>query len=199
MRPSSNHVRPNFLRPNLARLLASAAVTAILAASLGGCQTMSDVTGGLTQKSSAAAPASPDDPRRDVEVYGERYRANPKDAEAALAYGQALRASGQRSQAAAVLEQATIAHPGNKALLAGYGRALAENGNSQAAFDVLAPRPFARQSGLAHPVGAGHGARQARQARRSPPLLHHRAEDRAGRTLRTVESRPVLHADARTA
>jgi Flp pilus assembly protein TadD len=133
----SSHVRPNLVRPNLARFFASAAVTAILAASLGGCQTMSDVTGALTQKSSAAAPAIPDDPRRAVEVTGDRYRANPKDAEAALAYGQALRASGQRSQAAAVLEQATIAHPGNKALLAGYGRALADNGNSQAAFDVL--------------------------------------------------------------
>ena len=36
-----------------------------------------------------------------------------------------------------MLEQATIANPGNKALLAGYGRALADNGNSQAAFDVL--------------------------------------------------------------
>ena len=28
-------------------------------------------------------------------------------------------------------------HPGNKALLAGYGRALADNGNFQQAFDVL--------------------------------------------------------------
>ena len=36
-----------------------------------------------------------------------------------------------------MLEQATIAHPGNKALLAGYGRALADNGNFQQAFDVL--------------------------------------------------------------
>ena len=105
----------------------------MLAASLGGCQTMSDVTGAITQRSDA----TPDDPRRAVEVYGERYRANPKDADAALAYGQALRASGQRAQAAAVLEQATIAHPGNKVLLAGYGRALADNGNSQAAFDIL--------------------------------------------------------------
>jgi len=96
---------------------------------------MSDVTGALT---SSKAQATPDDPRRTVDAYGERYRANPKDAEAALAYGQALRASGQRAQAAAVLEQATIAHPGNKTLLAAYGRALADNGNSQAAFDVLA-------------------------------------------------------------
>ena len=97
---------------------------------------MSDITGSLTS-SSTKAQAVPDDPQRAVEVYGERYRANPKDADAALAYGQALRATGQRAQAAAVLEQATIAHAGNKTLLAAYGRALADNGNSQAAFDVL--------------------------------------------------------------
>ncbi|HEY0910336.1 MAG TPA: tetratricopeptide repeat protein [Bradyrhizobium sp.] len=118
---------------SLARHLASAAVAAIFAVGLCGCQTMSDVAGSLSPKTDA-----PDaDPRRTAEVYGERYRANPKDADAALAYGQALRATGQRSQAAAVLEQATIAHPGHKALLAAYGRALADNGNFQAAFDVL--------------------------------------------------------------
>jgi Flp pilus assembly protein TadD len=119
---------------SVARLLASAAVAAILAVGLGGCQTMSDITGSVTSK----ADASPDaDPRRSLDVYGERYRANPKDADAALRYGQALRATGQRTQAAAVLEQASIAHPGNKALLAGYGRALADNGSFQQAFDVL--------------------------------------------------------------
>jgi Flp pilus assembly protein TadD len=121
---------------SLARLLASAAVTAILAAGLGGCQTMSDITGSITSKAEPAR--SPDgDPRGAVEVYGERYRANPKDADVALAYGQALRATGQRAQAVAVLEQATIAHPGNKALLGGFGRALVDNGNFQQAFDVL--------------------------------------------------------------
>jgi len=124
------------LHCGLARLLASAAMTATLAAGLGGCQTMSDITGSVTSK--AEKGPSPDaDPRRSVEVYGDRYRANPKDADAALAYGQALRATGQRAQAVAVLEQATIAHPSNKALLAGFGRALADNGNFQQAFDVL--------------------------------------------------------------
>src|SRR5450631_3671660 len=118
----------------IARLLASAAVAAILAAGLGGCQTMSDITGSLSSKPEAGPAA---DSHSAVDAYGERYRANPKDAEAALAYGQALRANGQRSQAVAVLEQATIAHPGNRALLAGYGRALADNGNFQQAFDVL--------------------------------------------------------------
>src|ERR1700704_6756664 len=119
---------------SVARLLASSAIAAILAVGLGGCQTMSDITGSISSKSDA----SPDpDPRRSAETYGERYRANPKDADAALRYGQALRATGQRTQAVAVLEQATIAHPGNKALLGGYGRALADNGNFQLAFDVL--------------------------------------------------------------
>ena len=54
-----------------------------------------------------------------------------------MQYAKALRATGQRSQAVAVLEQASILHPDNKALLAGYGRALADNGNFQLAFDIL--------------------------------------------------------------
>ncbi|HEY0331074.1 MAG TPA: tetratricopeptide repeat protein [Rhodopseudomonas sp.] len=119
---------------SLARYLASAAVAAMLAVPLAGCQTTgSDVTGSLGGKKSAAMT----DPQAGVEAAGERYRANPKDVDAALRYGQALRATGQRAQAVAVFEQATIANPGNKILLAGYGRALADAGNFQRAFDVL--------------------------------------------------------------
>src|SRR3954447_3668193 len=119
---------------SLSRYLASAAITAMLAAGLGGCQTMGDISGALTAKTEANLDS---DPRRAVDAYGERYRANPKDADAAMRYGQALRASGQRAQAAAVLEQATLVNPGNKPLLAAYGRALADNGNFRQAFDVL--------------------------------------------------------------
>jgi Flp pilus assembly protein TadD len=116
---------------SVARYLRSAAVVAMFAVTLCGCQTTSDITGSLTPK------ADSNDPRQATDLAGERYRANPKDANAALAYGQALRATGQRSQAVAVLEQATIANPGNKPLLAAYGRALADNGDFQTAFDVL--------------------------------------------------------------
>jgi Flp pilus assembly protein TadD len=125
------------LQPSrLARLLASTASSAVLVLALCSCQTAgpSDITGSLGEKAETSRSA---DPRRDLETSQERFRANPKDADAALHYGKALRATGQRSQAVAVLEQATIAHPGNKALLAGYGRALADNGNFQQAFDVL--------------------------------------------------------------
>ena len=92
------------------------------------------ITGSLAERTEAGRAA---DPRRDLEASRDRFRTNPGDVDAALQYGKALRATGQKSQAAAVLEQATIAHPGNKALLAGYGRALADNGSFQPAFDVL--------------------------------------------------------------
>src|SRR5258705_12065346 len=107
-----------------ARFLASAAVAAIVAAGLGGCQTMADVKGALT---STAEPAPDADPRRAAEVYGERYRANPRDADAALRYGQALRATGQRRQARAARQQASIAPATNKRLPAAHRRALAPN------------------------------------------------------------------------
>ncbi|KRR18543.1 hypothetical protein CQ14_24390 [Bradyrhizobium lablabi] len=121
--------------PRVARHLACASIL-VLALGLGGCQTsgLADITGSIGEKADTG-PAI--DPRRDIETYQERYRANPKDADAALKYGKALRATGQRSQAVAVLEQASIAHPTNKPLLAAYGRALADNGNFQQAFDVL--------------------------------------------------------------
>jgi Flp pilus assembly protein TadD len=124
------------LQSSLARSVVSAILTATVAATLGGCQTagMSDITGSISGSKSEATET---DPRRAVDSYGERYRANPKNPEAALRYGQALRATGQRAQAVAVLEQASIVNAGNKPLLAAYGRALADNGNFQRAFDVL--------------------------------------------------------------
>src|SRR5207244_1583502 len=52
-------------------------------------------------------------------------------------YAQSLRANGQRSQAVAVLEQASIHNPKHMGVLGAYGRALADVGNFQQALDVL--------------------------------------------------------------
>ena len=64
----------------IARLLACASFLA-LASGLGGCSTsgLSDITGSLGE---TAEPARAADPRREVELTQERYRANPKDAAA---------------------------------------------------------------------------------------------------------------------
>lgn len=118
------------------RRLASVLSSALLALAVCSCQTdgAPDVTGSLGEKAETSHAV---DPRRELDSDGERFRANPGDAAAALQYAKALRATGQRAQAVAVLEQATILHPENKPLLAGYGRALADNGDFEQAFGVL--------------------------------------------------------------
>jgi Flp pilus assembly protein TadD len=127
------------------RLVLTASIVAIVAANAGGCSSITaianrDVTGSVTPAATTAT-APPQraeaDWRKDIDVYGQRYRNDPKDAEAALNYGTALRATGQRAQAAAVLEQAAIANPSNRALIAAYGRALVDNGNYQQGFETL--------------------------------------------------------------
>jgi Flp pilus assembly protein TadD len=107
-----------------------------LAAALGGCKTFStaDTTGSIA---SPAAPRGEAEWRREAEGLGEKFRANPRDPDIAIRYSRALRGSGQRTQAAAVLEHAAIFNPENKALLGAYGRALADAGNFNQALDVL--------------------------------------------------------------
>jgi Flp pilus assembly protein TadD len=110
-----------------------------LAFALAGCQTIqpTETTGSLGA-AAAAAPRPEGDWKRSADAWGERYRANPSDPEAAMKYAQALRGNGQRSQAVAVLEQASIQNPKHMGLLGAYGRALADVGNYKQALDVLA-------------------------------------------------------------
>jgi Flp pilus assembly protein TadD len=124
-------------RSRPARLFASAAFIAAVAAITAGCQTTQS-----TETTGSLSLTPPDDRsdgawRGDVAAYGEKYRADPTNLGIALRYAQALRATGQRAQALAVLQRASIANPHNRTVLGEYGRALAENGDYQQAFDVL--------------------------------------------------------------
>jgi Flp pilus assembly protein TadD len=115
------------------RRLATVAVAILLAAGGAGCgtlQTSATTTGSV-------APAAGGDPRQAVQVWGERYRANPRDPAAAVNYAQALRGIGQRSQAVAVLEQASMHNSGNMELAGAYCRALADAGRHEQALEVL--------------------------------------------------------------
>src|SRR5262249_8542419 len=85
----------------------------------------------------ANTPRSEADWRNDAQAYGDRYRANPRDVDAAIRYARALRGIGQRTQAAAVLEQASLHNPHNRVVLGAYGRALADVGNYAQALEVL--------------------------------------------------------------
>ena len=118
------------------RLFASIALVVTLAAAGAGCKTTSstDTTGSIAMPT---GPRSDADWRHDVDTYGARYRANNQDVEAAMRYAVALRHIGQRNQAVAVLEQAAMLNPKNRAVLGAYGRALADAGNYPQAFETL--------------------------------------------------------------
>src|SRR5262245_58317193 len=103
----------NYLR--FARLLASAGVVA-LAAAPAGCSTVSP-TEPTASIATHAAPRTQSEWRKEMTIWGQRYRADTSDSEAAIRYAQALRGIGQRAQATAVLEQATMANPQNQAVL----------------------------------------------------------------------------------
>jgi Flp pilus assembly protein TadD len=128
MRARSNHARYR-------RLLTSVALTVALAAATAGCKTTQSTEPPATQAMASARTDA--DWRGLVAQWGERHRATPNDPVVAINYAQALRNIGQRSQAAAVLEAASIANPKDMALLGAYGRALADVGNYQQALDVL--------------------------------------------------------------
>jgi Flp pilus assembly protein TadD len=116
-------------------LFATAAVAVALALSAAGCKTLGDDTTGSI---GATSPPSTDaEWRESLETWGARYRANPSDPDAAIAYAKALRATDQRAQAVAVLEQAAMRNPRSMPLLGAYGRALAEAGQYAQALDAL--------------------------------------------------------------
>ena len=122
-----------------ARLLVSAALLGAIAAATAGCQTTqtTETTGSVPIASVPPANRSDADWQRDVKAYGEKYRADPTKIDVAIQYAQALRATGQRAQAVAVLERASFENPHDKAVLGAYGRALAEAGNLDQALEVL--------------------------------------------------------------
>lgn len=124
-------------RSRLLFLLRSVAAASLICGAAG-CKTIGsgDTTGSIG--SPAALPAGSEAAlRRELDAAAERYRANPRDTAVAIRYAYALRAIGQRSQAAAVLEQASLEHPKDRAVLGAYGRALADAGRHEQAFDVL--------------------------------------------------------------
>jgi Flp pilus assembly protein TadD len=94
-------------------------------------------TTGSISRAAAPGPLSEADARRDLEALATRHRANPRDADTALAYAKALRTLKQNTQAVAVLEQASLASPFNKQLLGAYGRSLADVGQYKKALDVF--------------------------------------------------------------
>lgn len=104
-----------------------AAMTACLM--LGACaQVGGDASTGLFSSlapesaEQAAKEAAPTDPRAAAEYWSKIYTKNPRDLQAALGYAQNLKTLGQKREALAVLQQASLIHGTNRELAADYGR-----------------------------------------------------------------------------
>jgi Flp pilus assembly protein TadD len=123
-------------RSSVACLLASAVAVSVLTLSAGGCSNIGapDTTASIA---ASATPRNEAEWRRSLDTLGARYRDNPGDVDVAIAYARALRATDQRGQAVAVLEQASIRNPRSMPVLGAYGRALADAGQYQRALDTL--------------------------------------------------------------
>lgn len=121
------------------RFIAATALAVVLGLSVAGCNTINgpETTGSIGASTAPRAPRTEAEWRASLDVWGQRYRENPSDAAAAIAYARALRATQQYAQAAAVLEQAAMRNPQDMPLLGAYGRALADNGQYAQALDAL--------------------------------------------------------------
>ena len=126
------------LPPSLsaARLLALAAVS-VVALTAGGCSNIGAPDATASIGAANPAPRTEAEWRSSLDRLGRRYQENPGDIDAAIAYARALRATDQRAQAVAVLQQASIRNPRSMPLLGDYGRALAEAGQYRQALETL--------------------------------------------------------------
>src|SRR4051812_9699881 len=134
--PSHNPIAMRLPPFGPSRLLASTALAALLAAGLAGCKTTRgpETTGSIA---SAPRPTTDTEWRSELEKSEALYKAGPDNVTTAMRYAQALRATGQRAQALAVLQQISIKNPHDKALLGAYGRALADIGYYNQALEVF--------------------------------------------------------------
>ena len=70
----------------------------------------------------AATPDTRTDLQKATEYWGKEFAKNPRDAQIALNYARNLKALGEKRQALAVLQQASVFHGGHRGLNAEYGR-----------------------------------------------------------------------------
>jgi Flp pilus assembly protein TadD len=129
---------------------AKAAIVAAASLSLGACAGLGDAAPDFLASNSAApaadaslAPAGdsangPAELAKATEYWGKKYSEKPQDLEAALAFAKNLKAMGQKGQAMAVLQQASIYHGANKKLASEYGRLALELDQITVAQQMLA-------------------------------------------------------------
>lgn len=113
----------------LPRSCVRALLAAVVGLGIGACSQVGPAPLDLaaTQPPASAASQSPpkgtkEELAKATDYWGKEFAKNTKDAQIALNYARNLKAMGEKRQALAVLQQASIFHPGHRALNSEYGR-----------------------------------------------------------------------------
>ncbi|MGB8817480.1 MAG: tetratricopeptide repeat protein [Rhizobiaceae bacterium] len=132
------------LRSSFLKTTASLALVSITLG-VSGCGTSKMTTGSISRSASSQSLDSMNGQQLAAsrESIGRAYEKDPKNRDAAIAYANVLRMTGQNEQALAVMRQTAIYHANDRAVLAAYGKALAAVGQFDGALDAIqrAQRP----------------------------------------------------------
>ncbi len=90
-----------------------------------------------THPATPSAAHSQADLARSAQYWHRQYQKNPKSRNVALNYAKSLRAAGQTTQAVAVMQQISIAHPHDGQVLSAFAKTLAANGDYRRALKVI--------------------------------------------------------------
>lgn len=125
-----------------AGLLAALAAALLTGACSGGAADF-DLSAGLGAKEPAVVEAKmPENTQSELDKavthWGNEFEKNPRDVKAALAYAKNLKAANRKSEALAVMQQASIFHGNNREVASEYGRLALEAGQVSLAQKLLA-------------------------------------------------------------
>ncbi|OWV81088.1 pilus assembly protein TadD [Rhizobium sp. R634] len=120
------------------RILQCAAASLVVLA-LAGCSTTKDrmTTGSVPKITKPVEEMDATELRSATDRIGQAYEKNPRDPVNGVNYANLLRMNGRDAQALAVMQQVAIANPGDRNVLAAYGKAQAAAGQFEQALNTI--------------------------------------------------------------
>ena len=104
---------------------------------LAGCAQQPKPSTDPTMTGSISQPITQDDFEKAAAYWAQQHAAQPKDTAIMLNYASSLQRLGRGNEATGILAKAALREPGNRDVLAAYGKALASKGDLTTALDMI--------------------------------------------------------------
>jgi Flp pilus assembly protein TadD len=130
---------PASLTTTITNRILQGAAASLLVLALAGCSTTKDrmTTGSVPKLTKPVEEMDATELRSATDQLGQAYEKNPRDPVTGVNYANLLRMNGRDTRALAVMQQVAIANPGDRNVLAAYGKAQAAAGQFQQALDTI--------------------------------------------------------------